>query len=152
VENSDTPSEKSSTMNLARLYGGGGRKVSGRPGTADGTISPAASPKKIKEKDEKRERERREETEKESKDPAVLRKRTTSMPMSAPNDNLPPRGMQALKPGQSIFEQIGDPDHSGWMRKKGDRYNSWKSRYFVLKGSDLYILKSADKSVRILFW
>jgi hypothetical protein len=55
--------------------------------------------------------------------------------------------MQSLKPGQSILDQIGEPDHQGWMRKKGDRYNSWKSRYFVLKGSHLYILKTQDKSV-----
>lgn len=143
MENPDTLSEKPSTMNLSRLYGGASRKVSGRPRTADGPSSPATSPKKAKAKDDKREWERREDMEKESKDPAVLRKRT----MSTPHDNSQPRGMQALKPGQSFFEQIGEPDHSGWMRKKGDRYNSWKSRYFVLKGSDLYILKSADKSV-----
>lgn len=141
MENSDAPSEKASAMNLSRLYGGGARKVSGRPGTADGSHSPDSTPKKAKVKDEKKEREEVE------RDPAVLRKRTMSTPMSSPNESLQPRGMQALKPGYSFFEQIGEIDHSGWMRKRGDRYNSWKSRYFVLKGSDLYILKSADRSV-----
>jgi len=32
------------------------------------------------------------------------------------------------------------------MRKKGDRYNSWKTRYFALKGPHLYILKSQSMS------
>ncbi len=32
------------------------------------------------------------------------------------------------------------------MKKKGERYNSWKNRYFVLKGSHLYYMK--DKNVR----
>ncbi|KDN34981.1 hypothetical protein RSAG8_11987, partial [Rhizoctonia solani AG-8 WAC10335] len=40
------------------------------------------------------------------------------------------------------LDQIGEPDYSGWMRKKGDRYNSWKLRYFVLKGPHLYYLRS----------
>jgi hypothetical protein len=51
------------------------------------------------------------------------------------------------------MEQIGEPDHKGWMRKRGDRYNNWKSRYFVLKGPHLYWLKSANPSVRVaLYW
>lgn len=52
-----------------------------------------------------------------------------------------------LKPGQSILDQIGEPDHVGWMRKRGDRYNSWKNRYFVLKGPHMYCLKSDSKAV-----
>ena len=57
------------------------------------------------------------------------------------------RGPNALKPGKSIVEQIGQPDHQGWMRKKGDHYNSWKVRYFIIKGPHLYILRSNSKSV-----
>ena len=53
-----------------------------------------------------------------------------------------------LKAGQSIIEQIGEPDHNGWLRKKSERYNSWKLRYFVLKGPHLYWLKSNSTSVR----
>lgn len=89
--------------------------------------------------------------EKEKRDSAVLRKRT-----SATSDTIArspvlasqAAGGIALKPGKSILEQIGTPDHNGWLRKKSDRYNTWKLRYFVLKGSHLYCLKSNDKSVR----
>jgi hypothetical protein len=42
----------------------------------------------------------------------------------------------------NLLEKIGAPDHAGWMMKKGEKYNSWKERYFVLKGLHLYYLKS----------
>ena len=45
-------------------------------------------------------------------------------------------------PQKTAAEQIGLPDHSGWMRKKGENYPTWKMRYFVLKGTNLYYLKS----------
>ncbi|KAG9101848.1 polar growth protein [Ceratobasidium sp. 370] len=51
-----------------------------------------------------------------------------------------------LKPGERAVDQIGEPDYSGWMRKKGDRYNSWKLRYFVLKGPHLYYLRSRTET------
>ena len=57
-------------------------------------------------------------------------------------------GGEKLKAGQSILQQIGAPDYNGWMRKKGEHYNVWKSRYFVLKGPHLYYLKSNSKTVR----
>ncbi|KAG6914056.1 hypothetical protein DXG01_002737 [Tephrocybe rancida] len=72
------------------------------------------------------------------RDPALLRKRTSSAP-APPTDAML---LSLLKQGQSILQQIGDADFRGWMRKKGDRCNSWKLRYFVLKGPDLYCLKS----------
>lgn len=84
------------------------------------------------------------------KDPAVLRKRTSSTSDVASKSPLlasQAAGGMALKPGKSIIEQIGIPDHNGWMRKKSDRYNSWKMRYFVLKGPHLYFLKSDGKAV-----
>ncbi|KAG6829037.1 hypothetical protein H0H87_012807 [Tephrocybe sp. NHM501043] len=58
------------------------------------------------------------------RDPALLRKRTSSAP--APPTEAARAAGSALKPGQSILEQIGEADFKGWMRKKGDRYNSWK--------------------------
>jgi len=83
---------------------------------------------------------------------AVLRKRTSPIPV--PSAFVGGYGvdldMDQLKPGQSILEQVGESDHSGWMRKKGDRYNSWKLRYFILKGPHLYCLRSDSKTVRAL--
>lgn len=80
--------------------------------------------------------------------PAVLRKR--SIPSADTQRMVASASSNAvdLKAGQSILDQIGRPDHSGWMRKKGERYNSWKLRYFVLRGPHLYYLKSDSKAVR----
>lgn len=122
------------------------KKNSGRPSTSDGT------PKsKEKDKDKLRDvspsQDRRESG-------GVLRKRTASSsnsPATRPlASTVQATGAPALKPGRSILEQIGTPDHSGWMRKKGDRYNTWKLRYFVLKGPHLYCLRSNSTSVRRL--
>jgi len=54
-----------------------------------------------------------------------------------------------IQQGQSILDQIGEPDNVGWMRKRGVRYNSWKLRYFVLQGPHLYCLRSSSKTVRV---
>ncbi|KAK4689839.1 hypothetical protein P7C73_g260, partial [Tremellales sp. Uapishka_1] len=51
-------------------------------------------------------------------------------------------------PTAAALQQIGKPDRSGYMKKKGERYNTWKSRYFVLKGSDLYYMKSETDRVK----
>ncbi|EPQ26018.1 uncharacterized protein PFL1_06471 [Pseudozyma flocculosa PF-1] len=40
-----------------------------------------------------------------------------------------------------VMARIRPVDLEGWMRKKGERYNSWKPRYLALKGSDLVILR-----------
>lgn len=90
----------------------------------------------------------------------MLRKRTISSPTSANGGGIggggdgggdvqsPAESTSGLvKPGQSILEQIGEPDHVGWMRKRGDRYNSWRNRYFVLKGPHMYCMRSDSKSV-----
>jgi hypothetical protein len=37
--------------------------------------------------------------------------------------------------------RIRPVDLEGWMKKKGERYNSWKPRYLALRGSDLVILR-----------
>ena len=91
---------------------------------------------------------------------AVLRKRPLSTMIGS--DNVTAAPMQTatrdtdingavlsglVKPGQSILDQIGEADHVGWMRKRGDRYNSWKNRYFVFKGPHMYCLKSDSKAV-----
>lgn len=53
---------------------------------------------------------------------------------------------------KTAAEMIGTPDHSGWMRKKGDQYPSWKMRYFVLKGTNLYYLKSETVRRDFVLW
>lgn len=57
-----------------------------------------------------------------------------------------------VKPGMTAIEQIGSPDHQGWMRKRGESFNAWKLRFFVLKGPHLYYVKtlnvSPDPSIR----
>jgi hypothetical protein len=58
-------------------------------------------------------------------------------------------GVGSLTSDRSIMEQIGEPDHKGYLRKRGDRYSTWKSRFFVLKGPHLYWLKSGSVSVRV---
>lgn len=144
ISEGEAPNEKSSPLSLSRLYGGGHKK-SARPATAD----PAAKgPAEGKEGSVSRDAKAREH------DPQLLRKRTSSTPNGEGAGRANGGGaVGALRPGQSILEQIGEPDHNGWMRKKGDRYNSWKLRYFVLKGPHLYWLRSNSKVVRsVLFF
>ncbi|GAA5835372.1 hypothetical protein JCM11251_005217 [Rhodosporidiobolus azoricus] len=50
-----------------------------------------------------------------------------------------------VKTGENLMDKIGRPDCSGWMRKKGEKYNTWKMRFFVLKGTYLYYLKSEQE-------
>jgi len=78
-----------------------------------------------------------------------LRKRTSSAPTPGlPSTDSKESGVTgAIKQGQSILQQIGEPDHAGWMRKKGERYNMWKTRYLILKGPHLYCLRSNSASV-----
>ena len=45
----------------------------------------------------------------------------------------------------AALKQIGTPDHSGYMKKKGETYG-WKTRFFALKGADLYYMKSETVS------
>jgi len=56
-------------------------------------------------------------------------------------------GVPTIFPG--ILTQIGTPDLEGWMRKKGGFYNTWKKRYFVLKGAHLYWLRSNSVFVSV---
>ncbi|KAF8885751.1 hypothetical protein BD779DRAFT_1532251 [Infundibulicybe gibba] len=158
----DAPAEKGSMFSLPKLHGSVSRKASST--NANRLASPPGSPSKPKEAKEKPNmakekpnvtKEKIKEVkempatlkEKEGRDPALLRKRTTSTPTSATETRAATNGLSSpLKQGTSILEQIGEPDHNGWMRKKGDRYNTWRLRYFVLKGPHLYCLKSNDKT------
>lgn len=40
-----------------------------------------------------------------------------------------------------VMVRIRPVDFEGWMKKKGERYNTWKPRYLALKGSDLVLLR-----------
>lgn len=62
--------------------------------------------------------------------------------LSEDSRHRPPPSDVELKPGMTALDQIGPADHSGWMRKRGDRYNAWKLRYFALKGPHLYYVKT----------
>jgi hypothetical protein len=128
---------------FSRLYHIGDRKSSiskhhiGEIGASlDKTRSPADSPTKQT---------------KEERDRTILRKRgsgaeTPKSPVPAPPSNGP-----GLVQGRSVLEQIGTPDSNGWLMKKGERYNTWKQRYCVLKGHNLYWMRSNSISVRTNF-
>ena len=112
---------------------------------------------KEKEREKEKEKAQVKEKEREREQANTLRKRTTSQPAAASNKGKDEFGVVVangdvvpVKQGQSILEQIGEPDHSGWMRKKGERYNSWRMRYFVLTGPHLYCLRSNSKAVSIV--
>lgn len=133
------PTPERSARSITRLYLGGSTRRSGRPGT------PA--------KDTKEEKKVSSETNKET---ATLRKRKASIatpaaivPKPVTLNPLQPTAKVALMPGQSVLDQIGRPDHAGWLRKKGVRYNTWKLRYLVLKGPHLYYLRSNSRSVSL---
>ncbi|KAF8204568.1 hypothetical protein BJ912DRAFT_938742 [Pholiota molesta] len=143
------PAEKTSKFTLPRLHGPGMRKsssVSQRTtdsGSQRDTLIGShhdASPKDWEKEGLK-------------KDHSMLRKRTLSNPhIAAASANASKaqdtvNGVSGpIQQGVNILGQIGEPDHAGWMRKKGDRYNAWKLRYFVLKGPHLYCLRGNSKT------
>ncbi|TFK69427.1 hypothetical protein BDN72DRAFT_614262 [Pluteus cervinus] len=137
---SDDPTEKSSMFGLPRLHASASTRrtsnSSGRPETPTQT-----SPQDGKDKSRESLRDS-----KDKEQHALLRKRTSSA--ISGGDVVKANGgiISPLKPGMSVLEQIGQPDHNGWMRKKGDRYNNWKLRYFVLKGPHLYCLRSNSRT------
>lgn len=78
----------------------------------------------------------------EDKDRTFLRKRELGGGVTkSPVLELPGNG-PGLVQGRSVLEQIGTPDFNGWLMKKGEHYNTWKSRYCVLKGHNLYWMRS----------
>lgn len=54
-----------------------------------------------------------------------------------------PNGSQMASGGNggAVMARIRPVDREGWMRKRGERYNTWKARYMALKGSDLVLLR-----------
>jgi hypothetical protein len=146
--------EKSSSLNLSRLYSS--KKSSGRPSTSDGSLSSTLrNPSRSDSLDEKRKlREKEKAVEKprgKDADSQTLKEKEspTTLKKHADGPESQSRVPSTLMPGKNIIDQIGIPDHQGWMRKKGDHYNAWKVRYFVIKGPHLYILRSDDKTVGV---
>lgn len=78
--------------------------------------------------------------------PLAESKNLISLPLPA-DDKEAENPMVGKKEGETrtALERIGEADHQGWMRKKGEKYPTWKSRYFILKGSNLYYLKSQNE-------
>ena len=48
----------------------------------------------------------------------------------------------AVMASPNPLAQIGQPDVDGWLKKRGQRTNTWKPRYVLLKNRDLYLMKS----------
>lgn len=141
----DQEKEKTDKHNaFSKIYHYGERKASSRrPSTADASVKSKASAKDFKDSKELKEIKKSTD-EKAEKDATTLRKRTSSMG-ETPHPANPP-GRPRLKLGQSVMEQVGTPDHDGWMFKKSETYNNWKQRYFLLKGAHLYWLRSNSKT------
>ena len=141
-----------------------------RPPRVGKTREEREKEKKEKEQKEKAKRDAKEkekEKEKEGKDKdsvvqaGVLRKRTVSgdtrtqaAPTGPPSQPNSPGGALTgaitLRPGENVLKQlkeiVGEPDHSGFMLKKGERYNTWKNRFFFLKGPHIYYLRGKQVS------
>lgn len=85
---------------------------------------------------------------KEEEGRALLRKRGSGG--ETPQSPVPPPSSKGpgLVQGRSVLEQIGTPDFNGWLMKKGEHYNMWKNRYCVLKGHNLYWMRSNSVTVR----
>lgn len=76
---------------------------------------------------------------------------STNRPSKGPAPSAPSPPAQRLsvtspKAGETVLDKIGKPDHAGYMKKKGERYNSWKMRYFVLRGPHLYYMRSEQET------
>ena len=83
------------------------------------------------------------------RDKTLLRKRGSGGGTPKPPIPAPPSNGPGLVQGRSVLEQIGTPDFNGWLMKKGEHYNTWKSRYCVLKGHNLYWMRSNNATVRL---
>lgn len=85
---------------------------------------------------------------KDERDRAFLRKRGSGGESPKSPTLTPPSNGPGLVQGLSVLEQIGTPDFNGWLMKKGEHYNTWKHRYCVLKGHNLYWMRSNNATVR----
>ncbi|KAI3477507.1 hypothetical protein L1887_60791 [Cichorium endivia] len=52
-----------------------------------------------------------------------------------------PSGVGSVAASGPVMSRIQPVDLEGWIKKKGERYNTWKPRYLALKGPDLVILR-----------
>jgi hypothetical protein len=73
--------------------------------------------------------------------PGFQGKPTTTITAAAPERRTSSGPAPATAVGGAL-SKIGTPDKTGYLKKRGERYNTWKTRFFVLKGSYLYYLKS----------
>ena len=134
-----------------------GRKSSaGRPGTSDGTTPPS------KETALLRKRTTSHPGSPTTSSPVIAPTSSPSAPLPS-SDGLQPKPVtttavvppsstptRTLNPSLPILTQIGTPDFSGWIRKRGEKYrNNWKLRYCVLKGGDLYVLRGDGANVSL---
>ena len=136
---------------LSRLYLGGSQSKRSASRTVPPPIIDAPQPSPPAPQPQNRSPEKEKVLRKRSTSgPEVVRPLTAHVPKGPGHPNAPgaltPSIAPALLPGATALEQIGDGDHSGWMRKKGERYNAWRLRYFVLKGPHLYYVKSLTVS------
>jgi hypothetical protein len=78
--------------------------------------------------------------------PLAETKNSISSPIPLDNDKEEEDLTGGKRDGETrtALERIGTPDHMGWMRKKGEKYPTWKLRYFILKGANLYYLKTQN--------
>jgi len=143
---STSASTSASASAFSRLYHIADRKtsiskhnvgeLSARQAALDKTKSRVDSPTKLS---------------KEEKDRALLRKRTSGGEVPRSPVPAPPSNGPGLVQGRSVLQQIGTPDSNGWLMKKGEHYNTWKLRYCVLKGHNLYWMRSSEITVRTNF-
>jgi len=130
----DHSTEKSGKFSLPRLSSSHSHRPSTPSGSPKDFISVPTHDSPFKGND----------TEAPKREPPTLRKRTVSAPHTSPGSPMSQEGFNvhgvsgAIKQGQNILEQIGEPNHVGWMWKRGVRYNAWKLRYCVLKGPYMY--------------
>ncbi|KAF9578777.1 polar growth protein, partial [Lunasporangiospora selenospora] len=59
-----------------------------------------------------------------------------------PDGSRPMNGKADPEDKVVSLELIGKPDYAGWLKKRGDTYRTWKSRWFMLKGVTLYYMNS----------
>jgi hypothetical protein len=81
--------------------------------------------------------------------PSPQAQKVTGKSLSAPPSSIAAQTKNEIREHvaeDSPLAKIGEPDFSGWLRKKGQKYNTWKLRYLILKGVYLYYLKSQNVS------
>jgi hypothetical protein len=149
------------------------KKVHSKLYLAGATRPPRVGKTKEEKEKEKVDKQERETAKRKAKDQdkdlakdhassGVLRKRTLSgdsrqpgaagaSPTNPTTEAGRTSGAVTLKPDEDVLKQLkeimGDEDHSGFMFKKGERYNTWKNRFFFLKGPHLYYLRSVHVSL-----